>query len=397
MNCNDGDVPAYGTKHIRVSKLALFSMISGVLLPLALALWVLILTAGSSPLDAILGIILLVGLVLAFCAGIVSAIRITISRGSLTGSPYAAVGILLPGMILGILLLYMLSVASHMGHAYRMTCGTNLAGIGKAMLIYANDYDDRFPQAGAETNLWSDSVGGHANPRAWLNRDRSTMFTFGEDGKPTGAVTASSSLYLLVRYAEVSPRTFICKSEDGAREFRLKDWLGRSQTGELTGIWDFGYFAGSKRNQTRHVSYGYHHPFGEHALTVYHEPGMAVSADRSPWLDPAVNRESRWAVFEPDIDPNTGSAEQARNGNSQAHEGQGQNVLFLDSHVAFEKRPFVGLENDNIYTIQDVDDPKQNPRGRLPVLYDATASAPRTRRDSVLLQENGSPSKKSEP
>jgi len=32
--------------------------------------------------------------------------------------------------------------------AYRLYCGTNLSGIGKAMLIYANDYDDELPRAG---------------------------------------------------------------------------------------------------------------------------------------------------------------------------------------------------------------------------------------------------------
>lgn len=26
--------------------------------------------------------------------------------------------------------------------AFRMVCGTNLSGLGKAMLIYANDYED---------------------------------------------------------------------------------------------------------------------------------------------------------------------------------------------------------------------------------------------------------------
>lgn len=28
----------------------------------------------------------------------------------------------------------------------RMTCGVNLSGIGKAMLIYANDYEDKLPK-----------------------------------------------------------------------------------------------------------------------------------------------------------------------------------------------------------------------------------------------------------
>ncbi len=34
--------------------------------------------------------------------------------------------------------------------AFRMVCGSNLSGIGKAMLIYANDYEDEFPQGGAK-------------------------------------------------------------------------------------------------------------------------------------------------------------------------------------------------------------------------------------------------------
>ena len=38
--------------------------------------------------------------------------------------------------------------------AFRMTCGTNLSGIGKAMLIYANDYEDELPRAGGRNSTW---------------------------------------------------------------------------------------------------------------------------------------------------------------------------------------------------------------------------------------------------
>ena len=31
--------------------------------------------------------------------------------------------------------------------ANRLVCGTNLSGIGKAMMVYANEYDDEFPRA----------------------------------------------------------------------------------------------------------------------------------------------------------------------------------------------------------------------------------------------------------
>ena len=29
--------------------------------------------------------------------------------------------------------------------AYRMMCGTNLAGIGRGMLVYAQDHDEEYP------------------------------------------------------------------------------------------------------------------------------------------------------------------------------------------------------------------------------------------------------------
>ncbi|MDH7598191.1 MAG: prepilin-type N-terminal cleavage/methylation domain-containing protein [Sedimentisphaerales bacterium] len=39
--------------------------------------------------------------------------------------------------------------------AYRLTCGTNLSGLGKAMMLYANDFDGELPKAGARQNAWA--------------------------------------------------------------------------------------------------------------------------------------------------------------------------------------------------------------------------------------------------
>ena len=36
--------------------------------------------------------------------------------------------------------------------AFRMTCGVNLASLGKAMFVYANDYEDLYPSAGGESS-----------------------------------------------------------------------------------------------------------------------------------------------------------------------------------------------------------------------------------------------------
>jgi hypothetical protein len=53
--------------------------------------------------------------------------------------------------------------------------------------------------------------------------------------------------------------------------------------------------------------------------------------------------------------------------NSRNHSQEGQNVLFQDSHVEFVKKPIVGVNYDNIYTIQSsLTDIKQVMMGRVP-------------------------------
>ncbi len=37
----------------------------------------------------------------------------------------------------------------------RVTCGTRLSGVGKAMRVYANDYEGEFPRAGARDCSWT--------------------------------------------------------------------------------------------------------------------------------------------------------------------------------------------------------------------------------------------------
>jgi prepilin-type processing-associated H-X9-DG protein len=75
---------------------------------------------------------------------------------------------------------------------------------------------------------------------------------------------------------------------------------------------------------------------------------MAVAADSNPWTPPPnVNVDTAaWSDFNP-----AGTPEQQKKGNSLAHQGEGQNVLFLDGHVYFEKRAYCGIDDDNIYTL----------------------------------------------
>jgi len=245
--------------------------------------------------------------------------------------------------------------------AYRLICGTNLSGIGRAMLIYANDYDDELPRAGGRNSKW----GRTAN---WQAVDRYGAFGLSADGSG-GQANISSSFYLLVKYAEVTPKSFVCKSDSGTTEFKPSEYNAGNR--ELIDLWDFG------PEPDGHCSYSYHMPYGLYALTTSSEPGVAVAADRNPWLkSPAA--EGKDAGLLRSYNP-TGGKEAINIGNAIAHQEDGQNVLFMDSHVSFEKKPFCGVNDDNIYTWWDGGDIR---RGGLPVI---SVSEPADRLDSLLV------------
>ncbi len=254
--------------------------------------------------------------------------------------------------------------------AFRMVCGTNLSGLGKAMLIYANDYDDEIPRAGGRNSVWSGRI-----PQ-WLADSRYTAYGLSADGSG-GQGTVTSCFYLLVKYAEVTPKSFICKSDSGTKEFKPSDYGAGDR--ELIDLWDFG------PEPIEHCSYSYHMPFGLYALTTSSEPGMAIAADRNPWIDSpaAESKAERFSLFNP-----IGGRETINIGNAIQHQEDGQNVLFMDSHVSFEKTPACAINDDNIYTYWDGGDIR---RGGLPILG---VSEPQDRLDSLIVNDGEDPGPK---
>ncbi len=97
----------------------------------------------------------------ALILGIISLVKIEKSGGKLTGRGFAIGGIVAPVVLVPILLIVailMPALARVRQTSFRMVCGTNLSGIGKAMLIYSNDYDDEFPRAGGINSVWGSRI-----------------------------------------------------------------------------------------------------------------------------------------------------------------------------------------------------------------------------------------------
>ncbi len=260
--------------------------------------------------------------------GFISYILIEISGGRKTGSKLAKNSILI-SIFFGILSFGLFRISGFKEIAYRLVCGTNLSGIGKAMLIYANDYDDKFPFVSNQNMSWGTSV-------KWDASTQQEAYGINDDSTG-GSATISSFLYLLIKYVEVTPKSFICKGDKKMSEFKPEKYGVKNRN--LIDFWDFG------PQPWKHCSFSYQMPFGNNPLTTSNNPGMAVAADRNPWIASRGWKVKDFTAFNPD-----GDKEDIQKGNTPTHANEGQNVLYLDSHVNFEPVSFCGVNDDNIYT-----------------------------------------------
>jgi hypothetical protein len=295
--------------------------------------------------------------IVALIVGFISIIRIGKSGGLITGKNFAIGAVLISAFVctFPVWLLFLRPPTAH-----RMVCGTNLSGIGKAMMLYANDYDDEFPRAGGKTSVWANELPD------WKGLNRYKAYGIAPDGSG-GRATISSSLYLLVKYMEVEPKKFICSGEPKIKEFVPHKYGVRDE--ELIKLWDFG------PEPWKHCSYCYHIPYGDYALTTSSDPALAVAADRNPWIPSPVGKVKDFSLFNPDGDRNDVMA-----GNSPSHKNEAQNVLFVDIHVDQEKTSACGVNDDNIYTSWDGEDIR---RGIPPKL----GSRPADKLDSLLVND----------
>jgi len=221
------------------------------------------------------------------------------------------------------------------------------------------------PRSGGPAAVWGPKIKFDALT-IW---DAYAIPTAGTGG--TGNIT--SSFFLLVKYAEVTTKSFICKGDSGVTE-----WEPPDKTRDVISYWDFG---GTPSAQ---CSYSLHQPFCTKdgfgfPLTTSSDPGMAVAADPSPWCDSDASGIRDFAAFLPN-----GGKDARNQGNSITHQDEGQNVLFLDSHVSFENTSACGINDDNIYTQATTTDIM---KGVKPTTN--AGMPPMTRQDNLLVNDFG--------
>lgn len=284
--------------------------------------------------------------------------------------------------------------------AERVVCGTNLKGLGTAQVVYAHDYDDRYAVQGRGLNhTWDDVTVG------WQNVTTNVTNT-------VGGITVGASLYLLVREADVSPKSFVCPSSNE------KEFTGKNANNlDIVQLFDFGHnlYADSPEGPGRTVSYAYQMPYvggtgagsgarGSYAASGSSAASFAMMADKNPFFDSRLtynasptqdNYVSQVSLLNLGADAGTNWSGidrwRAQVANAQPHDREGQNVLFADGSTRYENRSDVAVQNDNIYTRWSVNPPTLELHRRagqaIPVASRRTVVAPLGGQDTVLVND----------
>ncbi len=375
-NCNTPEMISEQIVQVRVSRLAVTAIIFAILGPIIFSLSLIF-----SFILRCFNIIAFTGIcisVIALILGIISFVRIEASGGKITGINFSLLSIIVPIFAGLFLIVYFMFFASR-SIAYRMVCGSNLAAIGKVLIIYAGDMKGDFPRAGGKNSTWGSSVKSNA-------ATRKEAYNLDDNGE-NGSATISASLYLLMEYG-ASPKLFVCPRDRKVSEFypesavdrifKRKNERRKKRGMEIISYFDFG------SQPWKHNSYAYHMPYGQYPVTIARQPTMAMMADRNPWIPSPGWEVKDFSSFNPDGDKSV-----ARNGNAPSHNSEGQNVLYVDLHVSFEPFSFCGLNEDNIYTSWNGSDIRKGIKPEVrnnPDLYH-NYTEPASKTDSLLLND----------
>ncbi|HXK85941.1 MAG TPA: prepilin-type N-terminal cleavage/methylation domain-containing protein [Phycisphaerae bacterium] len=239
--------------------------------------------------------------------------------------------------------------------AKRTTCAANLNGIGKGLFTYATDGNQGMPIAAHQPDTDNDLKSGAVKYDEMIGSKRGQLGSpaLGETYENENLMSTVRNLWTLVRNGASTPASFICPStndqkndEDSPQDY----WdfgLGDSTTAGTApsrSDWAKGY---------TQVSYGYQVPYGSTGKPSAESDQRAVlSADKGPY-GITIDGNQGTHPGDPTI-ATTASPDEWRKYNSPNHggrdEGEGQNVLFADSHVDWANKPTAGPAFDNIYT-----------------------------------------------
>jgi prepilin-type N-terminal cleavage/methylation domain-containing protein/prepilin-type processing-associated H-X9-DG protein len=223
--------------------------------------------------------------------------------------------------------------------ANRVKCASNLRQIGQAILLYSNENRGAYPRTIASTptatlpsNTELDVDGDYTAPGTIATGD--DPFTMGANTEAVDNIPMA--LFLLLRTQDITSEVFTCPSSNAER-----DSYGGGTNSALNRV--------NFTDLVKNLSYSYQNPYADSTaigagwkLNNSISAEFAVASDINPGT--TGTNDNVFAVS------TTSSASLMKQGNSNNHDEDGQNVLYGDGHVEFQQNPFVGVQRDNIFT-----------------------------------------------
>lgn len=250
----------------------------------------------------------------------------------------------------------------------RIKCASNLKQIGFAMMFYCgNEKNGGFPrvffqQTGPGANVVDLTDAG------FVDQGTVPVDSFSNANNPSianlPANSVGGSLFLLLKTQDLTREVFICPSSNGIRGFQIFS----PQNSNNFGGWGSASQANAGTETIPDVSYSYTNPFPS---TAFFSVGQryrfnntlgsefALVADVNPGAQTINGMTGSPATVNPGDEPGKMSNGDDRAfGNSINHKNQGQNVLYGDCHVEFQRtcwcgeyrNPGTSSVRDNIYT-----------------------------------------------
>ena len=212
----------------------------------------------------------------------------------------------------------------------RAQCQSNLQQIGQALWEYSVSNRGRFPVVESDPEHPVPTCGTPYEDDPSLSGARSEDERGAEKFRPKpNDVTAA--LYLAVSQQGLPIEFTVCPATrqtpwDFEGNYVARDWTN----------WK------GKAGLREHLSYSYHNPYpakdARFRFLNNIDERFVIAAD----LNPGSDSLTKVNVKSPE--------REMRRANSANHSREGQNVLYGDRHVAFERTVFVGMQQDNIYT-----------------------------------------------
>ena len=223
--------------------------------------------------------------------------------------------------------------------ANRSVCSANVRSIVQSLIIYAQSNNGQFASVEAPSSTTYQN--GPGTPTTGSSTSASGVVeSYYSSNTQQGSPLAC--LWLLVLQGQMTPKNFLCPSDPVATQ-------ASSEFSATNAYYsNFGMVNGAVSNAGQGESYSIAFPWNGTATAGWWNSNATsdqpIASDMAPMTGAGTNNTQR--ITTEGLSNTYGSYIY----NSGNHAGDGQNVGFGDAHVVWTTNPYVGQNQDNIFT-----------------------------------------------